>query len=201
MRVLNYIIIGIVLLSPIFYTGTLKAQVNVNVNIGTAPQWGPAGYTEVRYYYLPDVEAYYDVHTSMFIYYGVGGWIYRTYLPTRYRSYDLYSGYKVVMVDYHGNKPHHNHKVYKNKYKKGYQGGAQKTIGQNPGNKNSNSNKQAKSPNKQVKHNNNNNNNNNNNSGAGNVKGGSKSNGNNKPSNQGGSGGNGGGGGKGGKKK
>lgn len=114
-----------------------QAQVSVNVNIGSPPLWGPVGYTEVQYYYLPDVEAYYDVHSSMFIYFAGGAWIHRASLPSRYRSYDLYGGYKVVMTDYRGDAPYTHFKEYKTKYKKGYHGPAQKTIGEKPGKGNS----------------------------------------------------------------
>ena len=124
MKTIKLIFIGMVL----FLSGAVRAQVAVNVNIGSPPQWGPAEYTEVRYYYLPDVEAYYDVHSSMFIYFGGGAWIHRAYLPTRYSGYDLYSGYKVVMVDYHGNAPCTNHNKYKIKYKKGYRGARKKQL-------------------------------------------------------------------------
>ncbi len=109
-----------------------SAQVSINVNIGSPPPWGPAGYTDVRYYYLPDVEAYYDIETAMFIYYGGGVWIHRSYLPARYRGYDLYSGYKVVMVDYRGNAPHTYYNEYKVKYAKGYRGAPQQSIGARP---------------------------------------------------------------------
>src|ERR1041385_1254220 len=128
MKTLKLIIIGVVLL----LSGALNAQVSVNVNIGSPPPWGPEGYSEVRYYYLPDVEAYYDVQSSMFIYYGGGTWVHRAYLPTQYRSYDLYSGYKVVMTDYRGNAPYATFKEYKVKYAKGYHGAAQKTISVKP---------------------------------------------------------------------
>ena len=79
---------------------SIQAQVSVNVNIGTPPRWGPVGYNDVKYYYLPDVEAYYDVQTCMFIYMSGNNWIRRAYLPSRFRNYDLYHGYKVVMKDY-----------------------------------------------------------------------------------------------------
>jgi hypothetical protein len=84
------------------------------------------------------VQAYYDIHTNMFIYLGGGGvWVHRTYLPTRYRTYDLYSGYKVVMTDYRGEAPYSNFNEYKTKYVRGYKGGAQKTIGARPSKGNS----------------------------------------------------------------
>ncbi|MDO9001321.1 MAG: hypothetical protein Q7W45_16265 [Bacteroidota bacterium] len=148
MNYLKLVIIGILF----FILGATKAQVSVNINVGSPPAWGPVGYTETRYYYLPDVEAYYDVQSSMFIYFGNGVWLHRTYLPTRYRHYDLYSGYKVVMVDYHGNQPYHHHKEYKIKYKKGYRGAAQKTIGSKPGKGNSKNNFES-SPAKQKNNN------------------------------------------------
>jgi len=130
---LKLIVIGMVL----FLSGAVQAQVSVNVTIGSPPPWGPVGYTEVRYYYLPDVEAYYDVQSSMFIYYGGGAWIRRANLPGRYRNYDLYSGYKVVMTDYHGDTPYTHFKEHKTKYARGYHGPEQKTFGERPGKGNS----------------------------------------------------------------
>lgn len=135
MKALKLIVIGMML----FLASTVQAQVSVNVNIGTHPPWAPVGYTEVRYYYLPDVEAYYDVQTSMFIYFGEGVWIHRAYLPAQYRDYDLYYGYKVVMSNYQGNTPYTHFKEHRMKYAKGYHGSSQKTIGYKPGNRNNNS--------------------------------------------------------------
>lgn len=122
----------IALFTVLFLAGNTQAQVSVNVNIGAPPLWGPVGYTEVQYYYLPDVEAYYDVPNSMFIYYVGGTWVHRTYLPRRYRSYDLYGGYKVVMSDYHGHTPYVHYKEHRSKYAKGYRGHEQKSIGERP---------------------------------------------------------------------
>ncbi|MBC5842748.1 MAG: hypothetical protein K2Y30_03990 [Flavobacteriaceae bacterium] len=109
--------------------GQSQAQVAVNVNIGTPPAWGPVGYSNVDYYYLPDVEAYYDIRASQFIYFGNGKWNRNKYLPGSYRNYDLYNGYKVVLNDYHGKSPYTYFKTHKVKYYKGYKGKPQKTIG------------------------------------------------------------------------
>jgi hypothetical protein len=128
MKGLKLIAAGMIL----FLAVTLQAQVSVTVNTGTPPPWGPAGYTDVRYYYLPDVEAYYDVQSSVFIYNSGVTWVRRAYLPSRYRSYDLYNGYKVVMVDYHGDAPYKHFKEHKTKYAKGYHGPTQKTYGEHP---------------------------------------------------------------------
>lgn len=116
----------------LFFAGSVQSQISVQLNIGTPPQWGPTGYTDVRYYYLPDVEAYYDVPSSMFIYYNGVRWIHRTSLPVRYRNYDLYSGYKVVMSDYRGNTPYSHFREHKRQYAKGYHGQNQPTYGHRP---------------------------------------------------------------------
>lgn len=110
-----------------------QAQVSVNVNLGSPPAWGPAGYTEVRYYYLPDIETYYDVGTREYIYLTNGRWVRTTVVPGPYKSYNFYNGYKVVMTDYRGTTPYTTYKSYKVKYPKGYKGKPQKTVGVPPG--------------------------------------------------------------------
>ena len=113
--------------------GSAQAQVSVNVNIGTPPAWGPAGYSEVQYYYLPDIETYYDVRTSEYIYLTNGRWVRTGTVPAPYRTYNFYNGYKVVMTDYRGKTPYVYYDNYKVKYPKGYKGKHQKTIGVPPG--------------------------------------------------------------------
>lgn len=135
MKTLKLVVIGILL----FFAGSsVQAQISVRLNLGTPPMWGPSGYTDVRYYYLPDVEAYYDVPSSMFIYYNGYSWVHRSSLPSRYRNYDLYSGYKVPMSDYRGNKPYSNFRQHKMQYVRGYRGQEQHNIGERPQRVNSN---------------------------------------------------------------
>ena len=138
MKALKLITIAIVLFlaNPVH----LQAQISVSLNFGTPPKWGPVGYTQARYYYLPDVQAYYDVQSSKFIYMNGGIWVHRTYLPAQYRNYDLYNGYKVVMTDYRGDRPYTHYNEYKVKYGKGYRGQPQRSIGQRPGQGNSHEN-------------------------------------------------------------
>ena len=93
------------------------AQVSVNVNLGRAPSWGPV-ITDEEYYYLPDVESYYDIRNSQFIFLNNGVWIRSRSLPHRYRNYNLNSGYVVLVPDYHGHNPYVNFKSHKLKYYK-----------------------------------------------------------------------------------
>ena len=100
-----------------FMAASLPAQVSVSVNIGGRPDWGPVGYTQANYYYLPDVEAYYNVRESNFIYANNGTWIAARTLTTRYRNYDLYRGPKIVLIDYRGNRPYTYFKTHRVKYR------------------------------------------------------------------------------------
>jgi hypothetical protein len=54
-------------------------------------------------------------------------------LPRQYRNYDLNTSYKVVLNDYHGNRPYTNFHNDRKRYYKGYRVGNQRTIGQNHG--------------------------------------------------------------------
>jgi len=92
---------GIVALLPY----RASAQISVNVNIGSQPLWGPVGYDHVDYYYLPEIESYYNVPDRQFIYREGSRWIFSASLPSRYRGYDLYNGYKVVV---NGRDPYRN---------------------------------------------------------------------------------------------
>lgn len=96
-----------------FFPTLLKAQISFSFNISSQPVWGPAGYDKVQYYYLPDIETYYNVPQHRFYYYEGGRWINRSSLPTRYRGYDLYGSYKVVLNE---RQPWRNHYSYREKY-------------------------------------------------------------------------------------
>src|SRR5215217_7170695 len=76
-----------------------QAQVSISFNIGNQPLWGPTGYDYAGYYYMPDIDAYYNVGNQQFIYMDGGQWVNRPSLPPRYRNYDLYGSYKVVIND------------------------------------------------------------------------------------------------------
>ena len=78
-----------------FSNTQVKAQ--IRLNIGSQPIWGPTGYDHVDYYYLPDVESYYNVQKRQYMYQNNGQWISSSTLPTKYSNYDLYKGYKVVL--------------------------------------------------------------------------------------------------------
>lgn len=140
MKILKLITFGFIFLM----FSSVEAQVSVNVQIGSPPSWGPSGYKNVNYYYLPDVQAYYDIRASQFIYLSSGKWYKSSHLPKQYRNYDLYKGYKVVLTDYRGNRPFMYFNDHKAKYHKGYKGKPQKLIGQGNNNHYKNNGKKNK---------------------------------------------------------
>lgn len=74
-----------------------QVRVGININIGQQPPWRLSGYDYVEYYYLPEIECYYNVPQRQFIHLSNGRWVFSASLPARYRNYNLYTGYKVVV--------------------------------------------------------------------------------------------------------
>jgi hypothetical protein len=112
---MKYHLTAFCLLTAFYFTNQVQAQVNVsvNVNVDNQPNWGPSGYDNVNYYYMPDIETYYYVPKHQFIYLNGGNWVFATSLPPRCSSYNLYRGYKVVIND---PRPYVHHDNYKVRY-------------------------------------------------------------------------------------
>jgi len=91
----------------------MAQNININVNLGNQPAWGPTGYDYAGYYYFPDINVYFDVNNSLFYYLTGSKWISNQYLPSNYRKYDLYNMYKVVIND---NQPWQQNKTHKKSY-------------------------------------------------------------------------------------
>ena len=104
-------------LSLLIASVSTKAQLSINVNIGSPPVWAPRAPAQVQYYYLPDIEVYYDVPARRYIYMKNGNWFRSSSLPARYRGYDLYHGNTVYLSDYHGRKPFENYEQHRMQYK------------------------------------------------------------------------------------
>lgn len=112
MKTLKLFVFGLMFIA----TTQSQAQVSVNINFGTPPVWAPTDRVEVQYYYLPEVDAYYDVPAERFIYISNGGWVRSERLPARYSGYNLRGGRVVYLTDYRGNTPYVYHKKHKVKY-------------------------------------------------------------------------------------
>jgi len=103
------------LVAAVLLSSTVQAQLSVSLgfNVDRQPVWGPTGYDHAENYYIPDIEAYYNVPQHRYYYQENGRWIGRASLPSRYRNFNLYNAHKVVVNE---RSPWRNHATYRDKY-------------------------------------------------------------------------------------
>src|ERR1700761_1260865 len=100
-----------------FKSADAQLHISLGLNIGSQPDWGPTGYDHAEYYYMPDIDAYYDVPNHQYVYFQNNSWIHAAVLPARYH-FDPYNSYKVVVND---RNPWERAATYRKKYA-GYKG-------------------------------------------------------------------------------
>lgn len=108
------LIYTIAFLGAVLFVVPSSAQINIQINIGSQPQWGPSGYDYARYYYMPEYDMYYDVQLGRYAYMDRHGWVLTPILPARFARVDLYRTHKVVINDH---QPWLMHKKYHKKYR------------------------------------------------------------------------------------
>ena len=87
--------------------------------VAPPPSWAPAYAGQVHYYYLPDIEVYYDVWNHEYVYLDNGMWMFSPDLPPMYAGYDLYNGH-VVVLDQRVYEPWRHHHLYLEHYPRYY---------------------------------------------------------------------------------
>lgn len=110
---------SIIVISAVIFAGCYSSSPATSSNRYSAPDWAPMYEPGVRYYYLPDIETYYDVTSGNFIYFDHGQWLYSPQLPPAYRGYDLYNGYSVIL-DRRVYQPWRYHQNYVSSYPRYY---------------------------------------------------------------------------------
>lgn len=83
------------------------------------PSWAPPYVQGVRYYYLPDIETYYDLTTQQFVYLYNGQWHYSQQLPPIYGDFDLDNCFTVA-IDYNTYQPWLHYQYYVSHYPRYY---------------------------------------------------------------------------------
>ncbi len=115
----NLLLTAMVISALLFNNNETKAQVRigVNLNIGGRPNWGLQGNYAGDYYYMPEIDTYYDIPNHQFIYLQGNNWMFSSELPYAYRGYDLNRGYKVAVNEY---RPYLHNNVYRDRYRNYY---------------------------------------------------------------------------------
>ena len=98
----------------VFQNASAQLRLSIRANIGSQPVWGPSGYDRADYYYLPDIDVFYNVSTRQYVYQNRGRWTFAYTLPMQYRNYDINNSYKVVIND--DDRPYRNADNYRTKY-------------------------------------------------------------------------------------
>ena len=83
------------------------------------PAWAPDYYMGTRYYYFPDIETYYDLHTQSFVYLQNGRWLFVQTLPAIYSRFNLRDAF-IVIVDRNVYDPWMHHQFYNSHYPRYY---------------------------------------------------------------------------------
>lgn len=83
------------------------------------PEWAPPYYPGVRYYYLPDIEAYYDLSSRQFVYLSNGRWYDSAQCPSIYAGFDLNNCFAIAL-DVNIYQPWMHHQYYVSHYPRYY---------------------------------------------------------------------------------
>jgi len=126
MRNLRLLLSAVVFMFAAGAQAQIETTKTTTTTTTTLPDWGVAGADNARYYYIPDIESYYDIRNKNFVYMKDGTWVKTAELPTVYKDVDLYDTYKVVLTD--DAEPYADFDKMKVKYAKGYKGDPQKTV-------------------------------------------------------------------------
>lgn len=62
--------------------------------------------TDFRYFYFPNIEAYFDTQEKVYLYRDNGEWVEAEELPKNYGGYSLYNKVRVAITDYNGEEPY-----------------------------------------------------------------------------------------------
>ena len=91
-----------------------QAQIrfNVGINLGI-PGWIPGGYAQADYYYLPEIDAYYNVPQRRFVYFDGYNWVFAASLPSMYADFDLYNCHRLPVYE---SRPYLHADIYRERY-------------------------------------------------------------------------------------
>ena len=76
---------------------TVQAQVRVGVQLGT-PGWGPQVGPNMQYYYIPELNAYYDLYNQAYLFFDGYNWVSSYALPPAYAGIDPYQFHPVPLA-------------------------------------------------------------------------------------------------------
>ncbi len=92
----------VILLLLVFTCSFSSAQVSDEIQ-SASPNGKETG---IRYYYFPNLEAYFDLQEKVYLYKEDGEWTEAEELPANYGGYSLYNKVRVTIENYDGDEPY-----------------------------------------------------------------------------------------------
>ena len=99
----------------ILFTCYLSSAQSSNVDVSSLSIDSKTN-SNVRYYYYPNLEAYFDNLELVYHYKVNGQWEKAENLPTNYGGYSLFNKVRVNITDYDGDEPYQLLKIHKKMY-------------------------------------------------------------------------------------
>lgn len=92
------------LLIIIILTPAVHAQIDPPKTTGV-PLVDPVTNCQMRYYYFPNIEAYFDTQKRIYFFKQDGAWVTAEEIPDGYRGYSIYNKINVIINDYDDDEP------------------------------------------------------------------------------------------------
>ena len=103
MKTIHYLTLGI-LLSISSLSNAQSAYPDLNLEANTILENEMA--TNIRYYYYPNLQAYFDTETLTYLYSKNKEWVESTRIPSGHMGYSIYNTNKVAISNYLGDAPY-----------------------------------------------------------------------------------------------
>ncbi|HEX8563410.1 MAG TPA: hypothetical protein VF676_10565 [Flavobacterium sp.] len=114
MKTIHYLSLGILLFLSSVSTAQVSAYPDLNLEANTILQHEMA--TDIRYYYYPNLQAYFDTKTLTYLYSKNREWVESTRIPSGHMGYSVYNTTKVALTDYLGDTPYEMIEDHKKQY-------------------------------------------------------------------------------------
>jgi hypothetical protein len=106
----------IILISIVLFCCYAGFAQRVKNSENATPLFNPVTNCQLRYYYFPNLEAYFDTQKSIYYYKENGEWITAEEIPDGYRGYSFYNKITVYIKDYDDDYPYQFIEIHKKKF-------------------------------------------------------------------------------------
>jgi hypothetical protein len=117
MKTLYTVIAGFTLLVGISASAQTALTTDIQSQIASDESLPVLG---VRYYYYPNLDAYFDSEENLYLYEQGGQYVKAKEIPSGYRGYSLYNKVRVAITDYDGDKPYTKLDEHRKQFPKKY---------------------------------------------------------------------------------